>query len=241
MQIRICLGRLRDLSSIYHRHLVAVLRSDAFVAGRSLSGNFSDEVFLSCHAFVSELSTLRDYITAFAGFAIYHKQNLGLQIFKRNKKGRSTGIASLDRMCNAAEEGNGDENWLHLLTEYRNLIVHNAPLAGSNGSVMIRNHLLSVGKDNFIPSVTLPLPNNPIDLRQRFAKGSLFQTKHEWAEATKNSLRDGGRDALDFCKLCFSNFCLVADDLITLSKQKPSPIVFDETNIIPGSLKISRG
>ena len=237
-QLRICIARLRDLSEKYHQHLSAMVEGGAYRETRGYTGNFTDEIFISVHAALFELCTLRDFITGFVGYAVFGAANLGLGSFLKRARGGQDKPAIVAQILDAAKDEDNDEGWLHLLTEYRNLITHNAPLADAHGVVMVRHINISVGEKCFAPSVSLPLPNSPKVLRKRFAQPSAFETSEEWLGASRSLMGEEGRDALQFCHAALFNLAELARDAAALSPLQPTPIVFDDRTIVRGSLTL---
>jgi len=145
--------------------------------------------------------------------------------------------ALLRQIAAAAEEGNSAETWLHLLSEYRNLITHNAPLSEANGSIMVRHTYRGAGTVGNMPAVSLPLPNSPATIRRRFAQPSAFETFDEWLKATQDFLAEDAKDALDFSHLALFRLSEFARDAVSLSPVAPTPILITDKDVIRGSIK----
>ena len=237
-QIEAITWRLREISESYTTELRAQVEQGKFEENKKFSTGYSFKTFLTIHSYLIDASTLRDYLAEF--LAEYVFQNYLQQKTKicrmsslRNKVLRLA--KNSDKLAKELFEATDPVNngWLAELSNYRDLAVHAAPLAQAKNRVFIVNRLSSIKSDKVIPSIFVPLPNNPsliISERSKGLRGLKFQ---DWLDRLWND-RDlnSCKDSLEYCLLVQGKLANLAIAVAELSPIKAKPIVIPPEDII---------
>lgn len=204
-EIRACSWRLRDLSNTYETQLRALCEENKFSPGRRFQSLNSFFIYLSTHAFLVEMCTLRDYVAEFVSAFLLSEffpnrvtsmstlRNKVLSTAKGQKKIASELLNITDR--------NSRNGWLAKLGAYRDLVVHSAPLVDSiHIGMMVQRYLRMADKFD-IPSVYFPIPADPFKVVLSRSKGVTYSTVEEWIEDSikHDPEKSASPDALDYC------------------------------------------
>jgi len=230
-QLEICSSGLKILSDDYHKHIDSVVKYGKFSDGGCVSGYFSENIFRSTQSSLTEIATLRDYIARFISIDI-----LGL---KNNIDSMHRLLEEIDRksishpLADMVEYSyHGGAKWLSNFDAYRNLIAHNSPLKHAGGHLWVHQRAIAApGCEKGIPTCSLTLPANPLDLLKRTRN----QDFDEEVLQVMNG-DSGGPDSLEYVHDTLFDLSRFAIEASQFSPVGPEPIRFNVSNIIPGSL-----
>ena len=132
-QLRVCDWRLREISEAYSNQLLARLKQKDFKIGTRFEDGFTWLTYLSLQSFLVDACILRDYLSEFAAEYIYKPlidlKNQRITAMAALKKKVLNKISDPDTLTKELEMAAGENGWLTLLGNYRDLVVHSAPLA----------------------------------------------------------------------------------------------------------------
>jgi hypothetical protein len=224
-QLRNCNWRIKELSDSYHRNLVASLKSKRFAKGKRMAGCFSELIFYSSHSAFSELSSLRDHLAMFVGRVL-----LGMPATKCDSWASLVRENKFQNSAHPIVTQIKASTWANTFGEYRNLIVHNAPLSQAHGRVMV-SHETMEGQMGSFPAVALRLPANPSEIRLRFRKGHTYKNYKEWVDTIADASKDGP-DTLAYCHSAFGDFLRLAHAIASYSPIEPKMFQITDADVI---------
>ena len=139
--------RLLNVSDDYGMQLRAALAEGADRDFRFSNMQVLD-LFLDCHAFLTEACSARDYLARFLAKHAYGGVDAdSMAMLLKRKKSSSHPI---DAILGPANDRANPESWMTWMSEYRNIIMHRAPLnylGGKNTAIEMRFHPWAEGKD----------------------------------------------------------------------------------------------
>jgi hypothetical protein len=152
--------RLMDVSDAYGMQLLAAL-ADSGELDRQFSNTQVFDLFLNCHAFLSEACAARDYLARFLALHVYGgvEADSVAQLLRRKKRAHS-----IDAILNPANDRANPESWMVRMNEYRDIITHRAPLTylgGKNTMIEIRFQSWAEGKT--LPRILAMIPADPFN------------------------------------------------------------------------------
>lgn len=240
-EIRATNWRLRELSEAYNSELTALSEMKKFKEGTKFESRNSFFIYLSTHALLVEICTLRDYIAEFIANYILHKylpnSNITIKTMSGLRK-KILPIASKDNIF-AKElyditDENSNDPWLIRLGAYRNLVVHFVPLIdATHRGFLVQKILRSKNAENY-PSIFFPIPPNPIKIEKMRTKGLAFSTVEEWLKASANydCDKDAAPDALDYCSEVVGRMMILANHVAKISLISPKRAELTQKDII---------
>jgi hypothetical protein len=185
----------------------------------------------------SELASLRDHLATFVAREVLPGSNKGVDSWPRLTETKAFMAGNHPIITALASNAPA----LDLFAEYRNLIVHNAPLAETSGRVIPAQRVQDCALGQ-LPVVTLALPGDPKALRERLRAGRALSSYEEWVAIT-TSKDHQGPDVLtyshDTLKLLVSianevaNHSPVAGEMPTIRVADVIGEIKRETRIIP--------
>ena len=160
--LRATAARLRDVSAEYQNQ-----NRFATLHNKQPGGKFANlelfDLFLALHSLLVEACSARDYLARFIAQRIIgiNKVDSMTKLLDRLKNNHQSGIV-IDALREASEKG-GSGSWLAQLGQYRNMIVHQAPIAGINESRFLSLDNIPLGKSTFL-AVRYRIPQDPGDV-----------------------------------------------------------------------------
>jgi hypothetical protein len=151
--------RLLDVSDDYGMQLLAAV-TEGGERDRRFSNTKVLDLFLNCHAFLTEACAARDYLARFLARHVYGSEADSMAKLLRRK--RSTHV--IDAILNPANDRSNPESWMVRMNEYRDIITHRAPLTyfgGRNTRIEIRSQPLAEGKA--MPRILAMIPADPFN------------------------------------------------------------------------------
>lgn len=236
-QLRVCSWRLRQISVAYNEQLSARLKSNDFKAGQRFEDGFTWLAYLSIQAFLVDACVLRDYLAEFANYFV-----LGPK-YKIDEK-VSTMAALKGKILNhvqasdiivdnlkTAVEGNG---WIKQLGEYRDLVVHVAPLARAEKCLFAVCRELNLTESDQLAAIACPIPDNPAEIIKSRVKGDLFSDfEHQLDTFWKATVGETStKDGLEYAHLVTGWLSELSNLLAQESPLPPEKIVIGQTDII---------
>jgi len=234
IQLRVCTKRLQDFCYRHHRHLVALCRAGDFKPGHRMDGRFSDDIFISAHAAFGELASLRDHLAIFVAREILGISNANVDSMVKLVDHRDF-KSSVHPVADAIRAAG---NWLSLFADYRNLIVHNAPLAAVNGRIAILQFEQPTRNGVPLAGVSLLLPPNPGQLRAALRSNSGPSSFKAWVEIVREATPNGP-DALTYVHEVLGHFLRLAKLIGEHSPVPPQMVHITDADVI-GEIKIER-
>ncbi|TPQ28882.1 hypothetical protein C2U68_02640 [Methylomonas koyamae] len=225
-QLRVCGWRIKELSDRYHDQLTAVIERGEHVNEIKFKDNFTWLCYLAIQTFLIDACILRDFLAEFISSYI-------IESAAKNNK-RITTMSSLlrevkklpkqdDPLVNELLSITGELGWLKSLGDYRDLVVHSAPIDQAETILFAKNRLVKCcGK--ITPVIECPIPQNPSKSYKTRHNRSLFDDFDELIKAlagltdTHNSSIDG----LSYCHSMLGYLSSFAYKIGLRSKLKPT-------------------
>lgn len=224
-QVRVCEWRLRQLSEAYYEQLVAVVRSARFRAGVGIHDGFTWLGYLSLQSFLVDACVLRDYLAEYRALILPpdlqpESRTRSFASLRENYLTKAPLSLDVDKAMSGASETGG---WLHALSNYRNLVVHYAPLASAKNDLCCycEYQLLTNGAD--LPAIKFPIPENPADIITMRRSGSYLDDPSQGYARFANVLRnvEATSDALEYALIVLGQLGSLCADLAALSPISP--------------------
>lgn len=244
-QLRVCARRLNELSNSYNSQLLSVSEEKDFTKNNRFMNGYTWLCYLSIQSFLVDICILRDYLAEFAASYVFElpseKKHLKITTISGLKKHCINDTNSNDPLAQELKDITSEDGWLKELGEYRDLVVHSAPLARAERKLFAirKTREISGGE---IPCISCPIPLNPQEISASRANGSMFKDFEEqfnrYVGAGKND--NEFIDGLEYCHNALGRMSLLANSLAKRSPVKPQMMVFDKTNII-GDVQVIRG
>lgn len=163
--LRACELRLRDCSSEYlWQNEYAVFK------GTHPGGRFSNlksfDLDLALHSLLTEMGTARDYLAHFISRFIFQDPkpvDAMAALYKRIKKRQPSNTSASQEVADEVMticDPERAEGWMAKLTEYRNIIIHRAPLSGLSKHHFLTAERTAVG-DTSLVRIFFPIPADP--------------------------------------------------------------------------------
>lgn len=241
-QLRTVAWRLREISEAYHNQVKGIIQRSAFKDGCQIMDGFTGFVTMALHGFLVDICILRDYLAEFTAIAFNINDSAKNRITKMSKlikplKNLSASKPVIQQLKEATETG----GWIKIMSSYRNLIVHSAPLAIAQEKVLAKCTELKVEGKGGIPSVRYFLPKSPEAICNSRSQGSHFIDFSNMIEKFSPSGEEQKQtlDGMDYAHSVLGKIGKLAGDLARESPIAPEPMVFDKSNII-GEIKITK-
>jgi hypothetical protein len=150
-------------------------------------------------------------------------------------------IVDADAVTQFLKAATGDGGWRKELGEYRDLVVHSAPLAKAEQKLFAVCDVIDIGESGgLLPSVRFPIPENPQVISKMRATGDLFEDFTLQFEAFIKAIASEmpNRDGLIYAHDVMSKLVTLSAMLADKSPLRPEMMVFDKSNII-GAVRIT--
>ncbi|MGY2410921.1 hypothetical protein [Pseudomonas pergaminensis] len=237
-QIRACEWRLRQLSEAYSNQLNGRLLSKSFVANdRFMDGNTS-LCYLALQSFLVDACTLRDYLSEF-----YSEATIRLHDSSAAKITSLSGLLKSwrthlpqDKAGKELRASSLQDKWLYDLGAYRDLVVHVAPLANAEKTLLAFTKTIEFHGEN-IPAIQLPIPLKPAQVTKKRTTGEYFEDPNLNFARGLNYIQDmdSSRDALEYAHITMQQLGAICSSIAATSPFAPEiPI------ITPIDLKITK-
>ena len=244
-QLRVCNWRLREISEAYCNQLSAKIRMKNFEVGQRFEDGFTWLSYLAIQSFLVDACILRDYLSEFV-FEYLYKQNVDIG----NQKITSMGalkkkvlnkVTETDNITLEVKEATSKDGWITLLGNYRDLVVHAAPLAQAENKLFSICEEFKIAGGGRLPAIRCPIPENPASILTSRSTGSLFEDFDNqfnvFIEAGKGNLPMV--DGLDYSSIVLGRLAILSDKIAEKSPIAPQMPHFDDSNII-GGVKITK-
>lgn len=167
-QMRVCSWRLRQISEAYREQLFAKYDSSGFPQGQRFEDGFTWLAFLSIQSFLVDACILRDYLAEFSAHFIYASHlksaTAALTSMSGLKKNILDKIADADAVTQLLKAATSEGGWLKELGEYRDMVVHSAPLARAEQKLYAVCEVLDIGEHREpAPVRQVPDPGQPTE------------------------------------------------------------------------------
>ena len=232
-QIRVCEWRFRQLSEAYHDQLIAVIQSKRFKERNGVVDGFTWLGYLAFQAFVVDACVLRDYFAEYRALILPPESQLPVKVrrlksLKQYYLDKIEPEAEADKLLASATVQGG---WLFVLSAYRNLVVHYAPIASAGKDLFaycVRGRLANGGE---LPSIKLPIPQDPDDIIVKRSSGSHLEDPSLDYARFINALKDPESvpDGLDYAFSLIAELALLGLRLSEISPVAPQMRKFDVT------------
>lgn len=244
-QLRVCDWRLREISEAYCNQLFAKVKLKDFKVGQRFEDGFTWLSYLAIQSYLVDACILRDYLSEFMFEFIYKDMvNLGnckITAMGAFKKRVLNKIAEPDNFIQEMKQATSKEGWITLLGNYRDIVVHSAPLAQAERKLFsICEELKFVGGEE-LPIIRCPIPENPEKILTSRSTDSHFEDFDKqfniFIDAAKGDMPM--IDGLDYASDSLGKLAILSDKVAAKSPIAPEMPVFDNSNII-GEVKITK-
>lgn len=244
-QLRVCDWRLREISEAYCNQLIAQIHLKSFKVGQKYEDGFSWLSYLSIQSFLVDACILRDYLSEFMADFIYNGTvelgNLRITAMGAFKKKVLNKITEPDGFTQELMYATSNGGWLTLLGNYRDMVVHSAPLVQAERKLFsVCNEIKIIGGGS-MPIICCPIPENPDEISSSRSTGSHFEDFEKqfnvFVEAAKGDIPM--IDGLDYASAALGNLAKLSEKAAEKSPILPEMMVIDSSNII-GEIKTTR-
>lgn len=244
-QLRVCDWRLREISETYCNQLSAKVQMKDFKVGQKFEDGFTWLSYLSIQSFLVDACVLRDYLSEFMSEFIYSDMveldNLKITAMGTFKKKVLNKITEPDSFTQELKQETSNDGWITLLGNYRDLVVHSAPLAQAERKLFSICEELKIIGGGVLPIIRCPIPENPARILTSRSTGSHFEDFDNqiniFIEAAKGDIPM--LDGLDYANASLGNLAILSGKVAEKSPVAPQMMVFDNSNII-GEVKITK-
>lgn len=243
-QLRVCDWRLREVSEAYRNQLLARLTQNDFKAGTKYEDGFTWLSYLALQSFLVDACILRDYLAEFVADHVYKSmsdlKNQRITSMGTLRKKVLKKIADTDSLTKDLQIATGDSGWLTLLGNYRDLVVHSAPLAKAKAKLFSVCDQLRVTDGVSIPIIRCPIPGSPARILSTRSTGEHFSDfENQFNSFAKAAAGDiSAVDGIEYASTVLGELVKLAENITEKSPVAPEMMVFDESNII-GGVKIN--
>lgn len=242
-QLRVCDWRLREVSEAYSNQLLARLKQNDFKVGTQYEDGFTWLSYLALQAFLVDACILRDYLSEFVAEYVYKPmtdlKNLRITSMGALKKRVLKKITDPDTLTKDLQIATDDNGWLTLLGNYRDLVVHSAPLAQAKAKLFSVCDQLPVADGASIPIIRCPIPDGPAKILSARSTGEHFSDfENQFNSFAKAAAGDiSAVDGVEYASAALCSLAKLAESITEGSPVPPGMMVFDKSNII-GDVKI---
>lgn len=240
-QLRTVAWRLREISEAYHNQVRGIIQRSDFKDGTQVMDGFTELVNMALQAFLVDVCILRDYLVEFTAIALNVNDSVKNRITKMSKLIKSLEkFPSSEQVVQQLKEATGTGGWIKVMSNYRNLIVHSAPLAIAQNKILTKCDELKVEGKGSIPTVRYFLPRDPETINKARSQGSYFINFNKMIEefAQFEDEQKPMLDGMDYAHSVLEKIGKLARDLAKKSPIAAERMVFDKQNII-GKIKFS--
>jgi len=237
-QLRVVAWRLREISEIYRIQLRSRINRGDYEEGIMFEDRNTWFIYNALQTFLVDACILRDYIAEFAGNVIFsNRYNLKTQAI--------TGISGLiknvldkvpepDALINQFKVATDNGGWIKTLGDYRNLIIHSAPLAYAEKKLFAICDSFNIEQNKKFPAIRCPIPDDPGNIKKSRAKGIHFENFSDQFDKFSKAARGEipSLDGVEYAHMILKNLVDLSKSLSKESPIKPEKIVIDKLDII---------
>ena len=235
-QLEIVSWRLREVSEAYHATLKAQIGRRAFRAGCEFEDGFMGLVYFALQSFLIDACILRDYL-AELGVVVLSGRHGNASVRERIttmsglRKHLTSEINEPRLIVQELKKATAPDGWITLLGNYRNLIMHSAPLERAEKRLFALCGSLNIDAGRSIPAIYCPIPEDPLRIQKARSTGKQFEGFESQFDlfASRNIPRV---DGMDYAHAVLRNLAILAQQLATLSPIPPEFMVFTEADIV---------
>ena len=235
-QLRACDWRLRDISEAYSNQLLAKLKQKDFIVGTEYADGFTRLTYLSLQSFLVDACILRDYLSEFAAEYLYKDmidfKKTRITTMSNLRKYVLKNISVPDKLTRELQIASDDKGWLTLLGNYRNLIVHSAPLTQANVQPLSLCRQLKIIDGVNIPILHCPIPEKPNEILTARSTGVYFDNfsnqLNSFAKAATGNIPT--IDGIEYAITVLEKLVFLAEEIAKRSLVAPEPLIFNGSN-----------
>ena len=198
---------------------------------------------MAVQSYLVDACILRDYLSEFAAIFVFGRRydidserisTVGGLIKKVLSR-----IDGDDPLAEGFKNATGEGGWLKVLGEYRDLVVHSAPLAHAEMKLHAVIDILQIDAEGAILLIRIPLPIDPQAISANRASRGHFSDFEEQFEKFAKAVSEGVStiDAMTYIMEVHGELASLATKLSTESPIAYQDIVLTESDII-GSIKV---
>ncbi len=221
--------RLRCLSDAYYRELRGCIASGNFDNGQKIVTGNSFHIFLETHTFLSECSTLRDYLAEFIWKYIcsHNTPSKHIRLMSALVKELKKSTISSD-LENYLLVITSDGGWLKRMSAYRDLAVHYTPLATAEKYGLVTLQSLEFANDQTLPVIQWNLPRDPEAIKIERSGVQISRSLDEWIQDSviAKPLDELGPDALAYSHQILQKLAGLAGKVGALAPVRPQTMHF---------------
>jgi len=229
-QIEACARGIFEISKAYHLELNALCEESKFQAGQIIQTQNSARIFYAVNNYFMNAGILRDVIAEFLSHYVFEAKFAGSRtptsmgkLISRLRKGEvDVEPEFTHRLLASASENVDAPGWIAELTNYRNLIIHDMPLAMAlGGPGLIRTFERGFGACS-LPAISMPIPNNVVRFREDRKRANDRSVGSRNLEQMVEAVNDPtARDALMYCHLFDVYLAHLSLDVLQFSPVEP--------------------
>ncbi len=237
-QLRTCDWRLRQVSEAYRDQLHAKVRTGKFADGLRFFDGFTWLGYLAIQAFLVDACVLRDYLAEYralvltqSGQRTFTSKITRIASLKRQYLSKDQLTTPVDQQMQKATEAGG---WLHLLGEYRDLVVHYAPLASAGQDLYALCTKIPLDAQKTLPSIKLPIPSDPDKISAARTSGAHVDDPEQNYARFLNAMKDpeSALDGLGYAHSVLGHLSVLASELAAVSPVKPETRVLTDEDVL---------
>jgi len=237
-QLRVVGWRLREISEIYHLQLRSRVNRGDFEEGIMFEDRNTWFIYNALQTFLVDACILRDYMAEFAGNAIFRER------YKITKKSITSISGLIENVLNKISEpdplliqfkvSTNNGGWIKTLGNYRNLIVHSAPLAYAEKKLFIVCRTYKIKQNTKLPAIHCPIPDDPGHIQESRAKGIHFENFSDQFDKFTKAVRGEipSLDGIDYAHMVLRYLVDFSKMLAEESPIMPEKIVINKSDII---------
>ncbi len=244
-QLRVCDWRLREISEAYSNQLFSKIKLKDFKVGQRFEDGFTRLSYLAIQSYLVDACILRDYLSEFMFEYIYRDMadfsKLKITAMGTLKKKILDKIAEPDNFTQELKQSTDKEGWITLLGNYRDIVVHSAPLAQAGNKLYSICEKLRLVDGEEMPIIQCPIPENPARILTSRSTDSHFQNFDEqfkiFISAAKGDMPV--IDGLGYASDSLGKLAILADSIASKSPIGPEMPHLNSSDII-GGIKITK-
>lgn len=241
-QLRVVAWRLREISEAYRIQLRSRINKGDYEEGIMFEDRNTWFMYNALQTFLVDACILRDYLAEFAGNIIFsNRYNFKTQAI--------TGISSLikdvlnkvseqDVLIDQFKVATDNGGWIKILGDYRNLVMHSAPLVYAEKKLFAICDSFNIGQNKKFPAIRCPIPDDPGNIIKSRAKGIYFESFSDQFDKFSKAARGEipSLDGVEYAHMILKNLVDLSKRLSKECPIKSKEIVIDKLDIV-GSIK----
>ena len=238
-QIRVCAWRLRQCSDAYRDQLLARVKSNNARHDVPFEDGFTWLVYLALQSFLVDACVLRDYLAEYAA-RYYFAERQMLETSRITKfapliKAMQTAVTVPDDAIfrDLFAAGAADTGWLAELGNYRDLVIHSAPLARAGARMMSLIDHVPLPHGEILPLIRCPIPGDPKALAAARSRGDHFADFDQLLQLFRDTYAGAvsSKDGLTYCHAALCALSALAATLAATSPIRPKDVVISESDL----------